>query len=291
MEYLLLSIAFSVSVSILLKISRSKHIDIEQAVAVNYIVAVILGILLLKPDFSHTETLLHHWWLFGLLGVLLPSVFVIMGKAVLHAGIIKSDAAQRLSLFLPIIAAFAIFGETLQPNKLAGLVLAFIALLFLLWKPEKAAKQMGSMWLQAALLLCVWLGYGVIDILFKQLSKTGSSFNEILIASFALSGCLIFIYLFFKRIKWTAAGILGGMVLGALNFGNILFYLYAHRAMSNNPTLVFAGMNIGVIVCGTLVGSVIFKEKINQINAAGIAVAICAIVCLFYWSEIARVFG
>lgn len=42
MAYLLISIVFSVSVSILLKMARKKKIDIAQAVAVNYVVAVIL---------------------------------------------------------------------------------------------------------------------------------------------------------------------------------------------------------------------------------------------------------
>ena len=58
---------------------------------------------------------------------------------------------------------------------------------------------------------------------------------------------------------------------------------------SSNPTLVFAGMNIGVVVLGTLVGALAFKEKISTINAAGIALAVCAIACLFYWPSLARV--
>ena len=101
----------------------------------------------------------------------------------------------------------------------------------------------------------------------------------------------MFGYLFYKGSKWTAAGILGGLVLGGLNFANIWSYVRAHQAMSENPTLVFAGMNIGVIVLGTLVGALVFKEKISQINAAGIAVALCAIACLFYWPYMARLIG
>jgi len=61
--------------------------------------------------------------------------------------------------------------------------------------------------------------------------------------------------------------------------------------MKDNPTLVFAGMNIGVIVLGTLIGATMFKEKISSINAAGISIAICSIACLFYWPQIRSLLG
>ena len=290
MNYLIISILCSVAVSVLLKISRSKKIDIEQAVAVNYLVAVSLTMAVLQPDLSAWQSYLPTWWLFAALGVLLPSVFVIMGRAVQQAGIVKSDAAQRLSLFLPVAASFLIFNETPTTGRLIGLALAFVALFCLLWK-EGGGKKSGGTLSQAALLLGVWAGYGVIDILFKQVAKSGTAFGGNLLVAFILAGVLMFGYLFYKGSKWTAAGILGGLVLGGLNFANIWSYVRAHQVMSDNPTTVFAGMNIGVIVLGTLVGALAFREKISTINLAGIVVAICSIVCLFYWPQLAGWLG
>lgn len=290
MNYLIISILCSVAVSVLLKISRSKKIDIEQAVAVNYLVAVSLTMAVLQPDLSAWQSYLPTWWLFAALGVLLPSVFVIMGRAVQQAGIVKSDAAQRLSLFLPVAASFLIFNETPTTGRLIGLALAFVALFCLLWK-EGGGKKSGGTLSQAALLLGVWAGYGVIDILFKQVAKSGTAFGGNLLVAFILAGVLMFGYLFYKGSKWTAAGILGGLVLGGLNFANIWSYVRAHQVMSDNPTTVFAGMNIGVIVLGTLVGALAFREKISTINLAGIVVAVCSIVCLFYWPQLAGWLG
>ena len=286
MIYLIVSILCSVSVSVLLKISRSKKIDIEQAVAVNYLVAVSLTMAVLKPDLSAWQSYLPTWWLFAALGVLLPSVFVIMGRAVQQAGIVKSDAAQRLSLFLPVAASFLIFNETPSVGRLVGLALAFAALFCLLWK-EGGGKKSGGTLSQAALLLGVWAGYGIIDILFKQVAKSGTAFGGNLLVAFILAGVLMFGYLFAKGTKWSAAGILGGLVLGGLNFANIWSYVRAHQVMSENPTIVFAGMNIGVIVLGTLVGALAFREKISTVNMAGIVVAVCSIACLFYWPQLA----
>lgn len=61
MVYLLISIVFSVSVSILLKMARKKKIDIAQAVAVNYVVAVILTLSVLKPDVGNIGAFLPTW--------------------------------------------------------------------------------------------------------------------------------------------------------------------------------------------------------------------------------------
>ncbi|HFC8545988.1 TPA: EamA/RhaT family transporter [Neisseria lactamica] len=290
MAYLLISIVFSVSVSILLKMARKKKIDIAQAVAVNYVVAVILTLPVLKPDIGNIGVFLPTWPLFAALGVLLPSVFVIMGKSVEAAGIVKSDAAQRLSLFLPIVAALTLFGEKLSEGKLIGLCLAFAALFCLLWK-NGGGKKSGSAWRQAALLLGVWAGYGIIDILFKQLAKSGTAFAGNLLIAFVLAGVLMFAYLFAHSVKWRIESIAGGILLGGLNFMNIVTYITAHQMMKDNPTLVFAGMNIGVIVLGTLSGALFFKEKINTINTAGIVLALCSIACLFYWAEVKALFG
>lgn len=284
MFYLLISILASVSVSVLLKVARQKKIGLTQAIGVNYAVASILTMIFLQPNFTNwQETLLPHAWLFVLLGVLLPSVFVIMGKAVQTAGIVKSDAAQRLSLFLPILAAFTLFGEMLTINRAIGLLLAFAALTCLLMKSHPQTQVSGSPKIQIACLAGVWLGFGVIDILFKQLSKTAGMGSNLLVM-FILANILMVAYLTVQKVRWTSADIVGGMVLGCLNFINILFYLKAHKAFSGNPTLVFAGMNLGVIALGALVGAGMFKEKLSLLNMLGVVLALSAIICLFYGS-------
>lgn len=283
---LMLAVLCSVTVGVLIKIARSRGVAIAQSIAMNYVVATALCYFVLKPDFKG-QTLVQivaenpSSYLFFALGFLLPTVFLIQAKALEFAGIIRTDAAQRLSLFLPILAAFTLFGEAVTSNKLIALLLAFFALSCLLWKSnEGMAKGGKSAFISLAL---VWVGFGVIDILFKQMAKTGSAFPLTLLISFIGAGCFMFIYLLLKRTQWHIPSVLTGLLLGVLNFGNILFYIKAHQAMKDDPTLVFTGMNLGVICLGTLIGALVFKEKIHKINYLGVAVAILAIICLFYW--------
>ena len=285
---LIIAVLCSVAVSVLLKVARKRHIEIQQAIAFNYIVALSLSWFLLKPDFKGLEftdfiAQSENTPIFLALGILLPSVFIIMSKAVEFAGIVRSDAAQRLSLFLPILAAFLIFHETLSQSKVVGIVLAFVGLFCLLSKPN----QQSAVDFRGVLgLVGVWFGYGIIDILFKQVAKSGGAFPTTLFIAFSLAACIMFIYLLFKRTQWNVASFVGGIILGVLNFFNILFYIKAHQSFGSNPTLVFAGMNIGVICLGTIIGALIFKEKISKVNWLGIVFSLSAIFCLYYLDKI-----
>ncbi|MGC6378215.1 EamA/RhaT family transporter [Bisgaard Taxon 45] len=287
MHHLIIAVLCSVAVSVLLKVARQKNIVIQQAIAFNYIVALGLSYFLLKPDFKglgFTEFVVQsdNAPVFFALGILLPTVFIVMSKAVEFAGIVRSDAAQRLSLFLPIVAAFVIFGEQLSSSRLIGIILAFMALFCLLNKPTDTESNLKGI----VSLILVWFGYGIIDILFKQVAKSGGAFPATLFISFVLAACVMFGYLLLKREVWTVPSFIGGIMLGGLNFMNILFYIKAHQSFSDNPTLVFAGMNIGVICLGTITGALVFKEKLSKINGVGIVIGISAIFCLFYLDKL-----
>lgn len=286
MLFLCLAILSSVSVGVLIKLARQKGIEIAQSIATNYLVAITLCHFILQPDFKGQSIveivqINPSAYLFFALGILLPTVFLIQAKALEFAGIIRTDAAQRLSLFLPVLASFTLFGEAVTAPKFIALLLAFSALTCLLWKSHQGMEKSGITALIS--LSLVWVGFGIIDILFKQMAKTGSAFPLTLLISFIFAACVMYIYLLLKRTQWHLPSVAVGLLLGVLNFGNILFYIKAHQAMKDDPTLVFTGMNLGVIGLGTLIGALLFKEKINKINYIGVAVAIIAIICLFYW--------
>lgn len=251
-------------------------------IAFGYVIALSLSYFLLAPNFNgltFTEFFVQSEAkpIFISLGILLPVGFLVMSKAVEYGGIVRTDAAQRLALFLQIIAAVVIFGETLSDMRIAGVVVAFLALFFLLSKPAGGVENA----LKAALALVgVWLIWGTTGILFKKIALMGGAFPTTLFITFVLAAVIMFIYLLIKRTNWTVSSLIGGIILGCLNFGNILFYIYAHQYFKENPTIVFATMDLGVICLGTLVGAAVFKEKISKFNAIGILLGIVAILLL-----------
>lgn len=280
MMYLTIAVLCSVAVSVLLKILRQRDIDIRQTIVAGYPVAFLLTWFLLKPDVSGMSDLGGAWAIIIGLGVLLPAVFIILGRAIEAVGMVATDAAQRLSLIIPIVAAFLLFGEVLTGIRVFGLLLGFLALGALIYRPQqgeisKQAKHT-PLWLFG-----VWAGYGVIDILFKQVAKQGAAFPLTLFVSFGLAGLLLLIYLLIMRVRWQGNALAAGILLGALNMGNIYAYIRAHQVLSESPSIVFTGMNVGVIAVATLIGVGVFKESLNRINILGLLLAICCVAVLF----------
>jgi len=70
------------------------------------------------------------------------------------------------------------------------------------------------------------------------------------------------------------------LALGILNFANIALYVKAHILLKDSPAIVFAGMNILVVLFGVIAGLLIFKEKLKVITALGLVLGLAGVVCL-----------
>jgi drug/metabolite transporter (DMT)-like permease len=281
MIFILISVCFSVLVSVLLKLSRRYNIDNRQAITWNYSIAGFLTWLIYRPEIPSMNERIFPIYI--ILGILLPSIFVVLALSIRYTGIVKTDIAQRLSLFIPVLAAFLIFDEQQSLLKTAGITIAFAAIIFSIpWKKNTNAKN--SFWIYPTV---VFIGMGIIDILFKQIAKTAaipftSSLLLVFLIAFIVSlSYLIYLY-FFKKMKFTLINLICGWILGVANFGNILFYLKAHQVLAKQPSLVFSTMNIGVILLGSAVGVFIFREKLSRLNYAGILLALLSILFLYY---------
>jgi drug/metabolite transporter (DMT)-like permease len=276
MLFLILSVICSVTVGVIFKISRRYQVSATQIVAYNYVFALLLCYLFFKPDLTVLDSF-SPWGIFISLGILLPVVFLFLATSIKYMGIVKTDAAQRLSLIISILGAWLFFGEQFSGLKLTALLFGFPAILLILNKPTENKE---NKWIYPALVL---LGFGVIDILFKQIALTSSlPFTTSLFVLFSIALVIIMLFngyeLLFKKVKMDFKSVIFGGLVGVFNFGNILFYLKAHQAFAKNPSTVFAGMNMGVIVIGSLVGFFIFKEKVNKYNVIGLLLALLAVV-------------
>ena len=280
MLYIALSIFCSVTVAVLLKLAKRYQISIIQAVTYNYLTALILCFLFFKPDVS-IITATAPWPIYISLAILLPTIFLFLAASVKNLGIVKTDIAQRLSLFIPILAAYFIFKEDFNDLKFIGLAVGFVSIfLTFIRKSDKQTER--NKWIYPVI---VFVGFGVIDILFKQIALhkelpyTTSLFTVFCLA-FIVSVVIVITMTLTKKTKLQLVNLACGIILGLFNFGNILFYLKAHQALSKNPSTVFAAMNLGVIVVGSLIGIIIFKEKLTKLNYAGIFLALTAVILI-----------
>lgn len=280
MHFLIFSILCSVSVGILFKIAKRFPVSFQQMINYNYVIAILLCYSVYQPDISVINT--HAPWpVYGVLAVLLPTVFLVLATSIRHIGIVKTDIAQRFSLIISIMAAFLVFQETISPVKWLGLAIGLAAIFLVLYRKENHSNEQNK-WLYPVVVL---LGFGIIDVCFKliathtEIPYTTSLFL-VFCGAFLVSVAITVFRLVTKKERLNLQSLGFGIALGLLNFGNILFYLKAHKALSDNPSTVFASMNFGVIILGTLIGIIVFKEKVSRLNYLGIFLAVMAIIVI-----------
>lgn len=280
MFYLFLSIICSVSVGILLKIARkNKNFAFFQMIVWNYFFAAILCFWIYKPEVNLTENHIP-WFLFLSLMLLMPFIFIIQANSIKYMGIVRTDIAQRLSLIISLSAAYFLFKETFSTLKFIGLFIGLLSVLFILSKEK--TEIISHQWQYPIIVL---LGFGTIDILFKQVAlfrglNYTSSLFLIFCGAFFISVLIILFQLLIHKQKLTMQNLIWGAGLGVLNFGNILFYLKAHQILKDNPSTVFACMNFGVVILGSLTGILLFKEKMSKFNYLGILLALISILLI-----------
>ncbi|MBB5621134.1 drug/metabolite transporter (DMT)-like permease [Pedobacter cryoconitis] len=279
MIYILLSISCSVTVAVLLKLAKRYNIHVLQAVMWNYLAAIILSYIFFRPELAQLVAV--PTTLAIAIGVLLPVLFLILGASVRNIGIVKSDIAQRLSLFIPILASLYLFGENFGGLKVAGLLVGFVAIVLTLSRKSTVKTETNSY----VYPILVFIGFGLIDVMFKKLALDKSipytsTLMVIFCISFIIAAVILGYVVLVRKKKVELINFFCGIVLGCFNFGNILFYMKAHRAMADNPSTVFAAMNMGVIILGSIIGIVLFKEKVSKLNYVGIAMALAAILLI-----------
>lgn len=283
MYFLLFAVVCSVLVSVLLKLVPRYRLDAAQTITWNYATAAVLAWLLLDPALDTLHAPSTPWAALLALSVALPSIFMVLARAVTTAGIVRTEMAQRLSLLLSLAAAFTLFGEPFNGWKLTGLGMGLLAIVCIVQRADPrdcAAPAPPAAWLW---LLGVWMGFALIDLLLKTIAQAGTSSLTSLTLCFAIAFVLMSLL---QGLRWTRGvrmdgrNVVAGVLLGMLNFGNIFCYVRAHQALPHSPATVFASMNIGVVVLGVLVGALGFKERLGTRVRVGLLLAVPAIAAI-----------
>ena len=275
MIYLIISILCSVSVGVLFKHIKAKTQVNIFLITINYLCAIVATYVCFRPEIDFNDAAFNSFTIS--LSVLLPLVFILLSLSIRHSGIIKTDIAQRISLVIPVACSYWIFNEIIPAMRWVGIVIGFIALFFILNKGRTSNKA------NPVYLLLVFLGYGVIDVLFKQVALQKSipyttALFYIFCGSFIVASLITVVPFLKRKLIIQKSTVFYGLLLGLFNFLNIYFYLKAHQAFAKNPTTVFATMNFGVILVGTLIGAIYFKEKLSGKNILGLVLAVIAII-------------
>ena len=282
MIYLLFSIASSTIILILFKLFDRYNVNTLQAIVVNYITACATGILSYNATI-HIDEITSSNWFFGALalGFLFIAIFNVMALTTQRNGLSVASVASKMSVIIPIVFGIYVYQEGIGAQKLIGIVLALIAVYLTSIKSKSSVNSNKGLLLP----ILLFLGSGIIDTSIKYLETTYVAKNGIPIFSatiFFFAGTIgigiLIKKALTKTIKIHAKNIVGGIALGIVNYYSIYFLLKALQFEGIESSTIFTVNNVAIVMLSTLIGLMLFREKIYIKNWIGIFIAIVSIV-------------
>ncbi len=291
MVYLLLSILFSVILLINFRVFPKYGISTLQAIAFNYPVCFITGLVLMPEGQSFSLNLAENWtWFCLALGLGFIITFILSGLSTQKAGMTATSLANNLSLVIPVAASLFLYNTQAKEFDLwnyLGLVLALVAVGLSTYKKSDGSKSDKSGWY---LPLAVFLMYGITNSAINYLNLKFIPNPEltvpvtlVMVLGAVVSGLLLLTYRLIRGTeKLEFKNVLAGFTLGVPNFLSFYLLILALTAFGNSGAFVYPIFNMGVIIVSAIVGLSFFKERLSNINKWGLALGLIAILLISY---------
>ncbi len=286
MIYLFISICISSFLFVIFKLFEVLKIDTPQAIIVNYLVAAVLGFYMSDVSIAFQEIPSQPWFLGAfLLGILFITVFNVMALTSQKNGLSVASVASKMSLVIAVVFGIIYYGESANAVKIIGIVLALIAVYL---TSEKGGQKKSSKKSSLLLPILLFVGSGFIDTGLKYVETTYVQEGGVPVFSATIFGIAFLLgvaTLIVKVIKGNFSfqykSILGGIMLGIPNYFSIVYLLKALSTEGMESSTAFTLNNVGVVILSTLLGLVLFKEKLSIKNWLGIAIAILGVYLVF----------
>ncbi len=286
---LALSILFTSLLFVIFKLFDVYKVQTLYAIITNYIVAGALGIYLYNSSVIVQELPKKPWFIGTIvLGILFILVFNIMAKTAQIVGVSVASLATKMSLVIPVVFGLFLYNDKLGVLNTLGIILALVAVYLASIKPKEKEVTIGKeAWV---LPILVFIGSGFIDTSLKYLQEKYVANNELPLFSamvFFAAAIVGIVFILAKTLKTplklNLKNIVAGFVLGIPNYFSIYYLLRALQHKSLNSASVFTINNVAVVLLSTLLGILLFKEKISLKNWLGIALAVLSIILVAFF--------
>lgn len=285
MTFLLLSILSSSLIFVIFKLYTRYGVNTLQAIIINYFIACTVGLLLNTQPFDLLRVVREAWFPGTIfLGGMFISVFYLAALTTQKSGLSVVSVATKMSLAIPVLFGIFFFRESAGIVKIAGILLALGAV-FLTSVKRKDKVRLERKTLIFPLL--VFLGSGIIDTSIKYLETSYVAKTDVALFSstiFAIAGTIGTCILIFQKLKgklnMQLRNVLGGIALGVPNFFSIYFLVLALRTEGFESSTIFPINNVSIVMVSTLLGILLFNEKLILKNWLGIALAVLSILMI-----------
>lgn len=221
-------------------------------------------------------------------GFLFIVVFYIAALTAQKAGISVTSIAGKMSMIIPITAGFFLYGDQITGLRILGMIMALIAVFLSSFKSkgDESSSLDKRVWIFPVLL---FIGSGMVDTTIKISEhyfitpENQNLYFCFLFGAAGVFGIIATLYqLIFKKIKIEIKSIIGGIILGITNYFALVVIVNCLAVKGAESALIFAIINILVVIISAILAFFLFKERPTKMNLAGILIALIAIFILSY---------
>jgi len=280
--YLFLSILFSTGLFVIFKYFGIYKIETLKAIVVNYMVAFTLGFISSEKTITITE-IPNQPWFYGaiFLGAMFVSIFFVMAITAQKNGISVASISGKMSVVIPIFFGVLLYDESFNLLKIAGIIIALIAVYLASIKEGENDVKKG----QLLFPMLLFVGSGIIDTSLKYIEEQFVPVEEVAV----FSGSLFAIAAFFgsvllgikalkKRDSFGFKNIIAGIILGVPNYYSIVFLIKALQTDGFESSTLFTLNNVAIVIVSSIVGLILFRERFSNKNKIGVFLAIIGII-------------
>ena len=286
MFYLFLAILGSGVIPVIFRAFDKLGVNLFWAIPANYVTCVLIGNLWAGNSLN-LSTLAGQPWiaLAAIQGILLAVNFYLLAYTAQRAGVAVAALASRLSVAIPSLLAFVLYGDSLTPVKIAGLCAALLAL-YLCTAPDKNSSA-ATVRLFQLMPILVFITFGCYFSILKYLQAyylDSSSYH-----AYVMSG---FIFAFVSSIaigvskgvfsfdEFRMKHILAGIFLGGINYIAVYALLEVLALKGWESSQLFPIYSVGVVAVSAILAMLFFCERLSRQRTVGLAVGMAAVALL-----------
>lgn len=275
MIYLLLAIASSASLSITMRLSEKTVKNNISMLAINYLMCLFMatlytgvGNIYINTDGMSTALLL------GIVnGFLYLYGFVLFQNNIKKNGVILSSLFMKLGVLIPILMSIFIFKEVPGITQIIGFIIAIVAIIFMNY--TKGSKDTFKY-----SLLLLMIEAGITDGMAKVYEQVGNPMlsEQFLFYTFLFAFILCLVYTFIKKQTFTLEEVKYGLIIGVPNYFSAKFLLLALGSVP--AVIVYPTFSVGTIIVVTILGMLLFKERISTRQKISLLAILIALILL-----------
>jgi len=268
----------SITIALILKVNEGRGGARILIAGANYLVASAISFFMLGMHVGRPG--LGTLALGGAAGIVYVLGFLLLMALIARAPLAVPVTVARLSVALPVAVSILLWGENPGLFQWLGIGLGLIAVvLFGLSLSDsthisRAAERFGL------LVVSLFIVLGLGDVILKAFRETAPDFDRIAFTwiLFTVAAVFTWLYIGLRRIRFDARTFALGLALGVPNLFSTVFTLQALRSVP--ASVAFPFINLTVIAGSTLLGLVVWKERLQGMRLAGLVVAAAAIALL-----------